>query len=172
MNSKAAVIVLLAFASAFSRMASAEVSTSDDSSTGDHTVTHQSNFGLDSSENELSPSTFLANKIFRGDGRVEYTLVITTNSARVAGEAGYRPVPEDRAVWRIDGQATQLGSAVANRSVQGAFVQAVFYVSLDQQAFEKLANAGTVVLEVGEAKYTLSSDAIAEIKEVAESTRP
>lgn len=174
MDSKAPAAWLLVSAMSFAGLASADVTNYDDSFTGDYTVTHKSEFeSEDDGEDGLVLSTLLASKIIKADRSVTYLLVVSTNAARVPDDAGgFRPVPDDRAVWMIDGQPTRLGSAIANSEVQGKFVRKFFYVHLGEQEFGKLANASSAEIVVGEKKYVISSDALAEIKEVAEAERP
>lgn len=173
MYSKAPAAWLAALALAFTGPAQARITVDDDASGGDYTVVHQSDFDLDHHEGELSPSTLLASKTIKADGSTVYMLVITTNAARVAdGRGGYAAVPPDRATWLIDGRPTRLGSAVANREVQGAFVRATFYVSLGREEFETLANASSAVIAVGDDRYAIGRDALAEIRQVAGMSRP
>lgn len=173
MNSNAPAAWLLVSAMLFAGGAGADVTTYDDSFTGDYTVTHKSEFESDGDGDGFALSTLLASKIIKADGSVTYLLVVSTNAVRAPDEAGgFRPVPEDRAVWMIDGQATRLGSAIANSEVQGKFVRKFFYVHLGEQEFGKLANASSAEIVVGEKKFVISSDALAEIKEVSETQRP
>jgi len=173
MNVHAPAAWLLVSAMLFAGAASADVTTYDDSFTGDYTVTHKSEFESEGDDDGLMLSNLLASKIIKADGSATYLLVVSTNAVRDADETGgFRPVPDDRAVWMIDGEATRLGSAIANSEIQGKFVRKFFYVHLGEQDFGKLANASSAEIVVGEKKFVITSDALAEIKEVSEARRP
>lgn len=173
MNGNAPAAWLLVSATFFAGAASADVTRYDDSFTGDYTVTHKSEFEPEGDGDGFMLSSLLASKIIKADGGVTYLLVVSTNAVRVPDETGgFRPVPNDRAVWMIDGQATRMGSAIVNNEVQGQLVRKFFYVHLSEQEFGKLANASSAEIVVGEKKFVIPSDDLAEIKEVSEATRP
>lgn len=173
MNSNATAAWLLVSAMCFAGAASAGITKYDDSFSGDYTITHKSDFDTDADEDALTLSTLLASKIIKADGSVNYLLVVSTNAARVPDDGKWiQRVPEDRAVWMIDGQATRLGSAIVNSEVQGKFVRRYFYVHLGEQEFRKLADASSAEIVVGEQKFVISPDSLAEIREVAETGRP